>query len=71
MASRCRHRGKGLTTGKASRVIVFSGRDDQDAIESAARAGARGFLSKDAEVPEMLRAIREVARGTIPFGVWP
>lgn len=55
------------------RVIVFSGRDDQEVVERAAEAGARGFLSKDAEVPQILGAIREAAQRTgnpVPFGVW-
>ena len=55
---------------RRARVIVYSGRDDPDAVDSAAKAGACGFLSKDAEVPVMLGAIREVARGGIPFGIW-
>jgi DNA-binding NarL/FixJ family response regulator len=52
------------------RVIVFSGRSDQDAVDSAAQAGAWGYLSKDSEIPVILGAIRAAARGTDPFKVW-
>lgn len=58
---------------KKARVIVFSGRSDQEAIESAAEAGASGFLSKSAEVPVILAAVREVAgrnAGDTGFAVW-
>lgn len=56
-----------------TRVVVFSGRDDQDAADTAADAGACGFLSKDAQVPVILGAIRAAARGKvehIPFATW-
>lgn len=58
---------------KDARVILFSGRDEEDAIERATEAGASGFLSKDAEIPVILGAIREVAgrrAGEAGFGVW-
>jgi DNA-binding NarL/FixJ family response regulator len=62
-----------LRAHAAARVLVFSGRDDQEAVEMAAEAGASGFLSKDAKIPVMLDAIRQVARsgaGEMPFRVW-
>lgn len=51
-------------------VIVFSGHDDQDTLDSAAEAGAKGFLSKGAEVVLMLEAIRAVVRDDAAFRVW-
>ena len=62
--------GRGRGGSRATRVIVFSGRDDQDAEDKSAAAGACGFLSKGAQVPVILGAIREVARGHASFGVW-
>ena len=55
---------------KGTRVIVFSGRDDQETLASAAAAGASGFLSKGAEILVMLEAIRAVAREDAAFRVW-
>lgn len=55
------------------RVIVFSGHNDQEIMDRAAQAGACGFLSKDAEVPLILRAIRETAEradDNTSFGTW-
>lgn len=55
------------------RVIVFSGHNDQEIMDRAAEAGACGFLSKDAEVPLILRAIRETAEradDNTSFGTW-
>lgn len=54
-------------------VIVFSGHDDDDVTDSAEKAGACGFLSKQADVSVILGAIRAAARwrrGTDPFMVW-
>jgi len=53
---------------RAVRVIVFSGRGDREAVDSAVNAGAWGFVSKDAEIPVILDAIRDVARGNVAFG---
>ncbi len=55
------------------RAIVFSGSDDQEVVDMAVEAGACGFLSKDAQAPQILRAIREAAQGTgndVLFVVW-
>jgi DNA-binding NarL/FixJ family response regulator len=45
------------------RVLVVSAHAGQAEVLSAIGAGARGYLSKDADGPEILRAIREVAAG--------
>ena len=47
----------------ASRVVVFSARDDDVAILEAMRAGARGYVVKGAPGDEIVRAIREVQAG--------
>jgi CheY-like chemotaxis protein len=55
------------------RVILFSGSDDHRVATAGAHAGACGFLSKHAEVPMIIAAIREAARwrkGVDPFVVW-
>jgi len=52
------------------RVILFSGRDDQELVDRAEDAGACGFLSKHASIPMMLEAIRVVSRAGKSFGVW-
>lgn len=50
------------------RFIIISGRSDQIVVKSAANAGAWGFISKSAEIPTIIQAIRDVARGQIAFG---
>jgi two-component system response regulator DegU len=47
------------------RFIIFSGRSDQDLIDQAMGAGAWGYICKDRELSELVRAIREVAAGKI------
>ncbi|HEX4834535.1 MAG TPA: response regulator transcription factor [Trebonia sp.] len=45
------------------RVVVLTTFDDDENLMGALRAGARGFLVKDAEPEDLLRAVRAVARG--------
>jgi DNA-binding NarL/FixJ family response regulator len=47
----------------ATRVIALTTFDDDQSVYSALRAGASGFLVKDVEPEELLRAVRVVARG--------
>jgi DNA-binding NarL/FixJ family response regulator len=42
--------------------------EDYDSVLAAMRAGARGYILKDADEDEMLRAIWAVARGEALFG---
>jgi DNA-binding NarL/FixJ family response regulator len=57
-----------LAAQPAVRVLVLT-MDDADALVVAAvRAGARGYLVKDSEPDDVLRAIRAVARGEAVFG---
>lgn len=47
-------------------VLVLTTFDDDEVLGAALRAGANGFLLKDAPAEEMLRAVRAVAGG----GAW-
>lgn len=49
-------------------VLVLTMSEDADAILSAVRAGARGYLVKGAEVERIQSAIRTVAAGEVVFG---
>jgi DNA-binding NarL/FixJ family response regulator len=49
-------------------VVVLTMFDDDDSVFSAMRAGARGYLLKDAEGTDVLRAVRVVAGGEAIFG---
>lgn len=50
-------------------VLVFSMYPAEPYAEHARRAGAQGFVSKDADSPELLRAIRRVLAGGTSFPV--
>jgi DNA-binding NarL/FixJ family response regulator len=47
----------------AVRVVVLTTFDDDESVFAALRAGASGFLVKDVEPDDLLRAVRVVARG--------
>jgi DNA-binding NarL/FixJ family response regulator len=49
-------------------VIVLTMSDDDDALLAAVRAGARGYLLKDADGEEVVAAIRAVTNGQAVFG---
>jgi len=49
-------------------VLVLTMFADDDSVFSAMRAGARGYLVKGADSPEVQRAITAVARGEAIFG---
>ena len=49
------------------RVLVVTLFEDDESIFAALRAGARGYLLKDAEEEEMIRAIRAVGQGEAIF----
>ena len=49
------------------RVLVLSLFEDEESVFLALRAGARGYVLKDAEEEELLGAIRAVARGEAIF----
>lgn len=49
------------------RVLVVTLVDDDDSVFMALRAGARGYVLKDAEEEEVVQAIRAVGRGEAIF----
>jgi two-component system response regulator DesR len=53
------------------RVLIWSGRSDEELVAAAWRAGAWGFLGKKYEVGELLTAVRRVAAGQMVFGRAP
>jgi DNA-binding NarL/FixJ family response regulator len=50
------------------RVLVVTLFEDDDSVFMALKAGARGYVLKDADEEEMVRAIRAVGRGEAIFG---
>ena len=57
-----------VTASPHVRVLVLTMFDDQDSVFAAMRAGARGYLLKDADQAEIARAIEAVADGEAIFG---
>lgn len=57
-----------LQVSPHSAVLVLSMLDDDASISAAIRAGAHGYLLKDADDEEILTAIRSVASGGAVFG---
>jgi DNA-binding NarL/FixJ family response regulator len=49
-------------------VLVLTMSEDDDSLFAAMRAGARGYIPKDADADELLRAIRAAAVGEMIFG---
>lgn len=49
-------------------VVVLTMFEDDDTVFAAMRAGARGYLLKEAEGEEIVRAIRAIAAGEAIFG---
>ena len=52
----------------ATSVVVLTMSDDDDSVFAALRAGARGYLLKEADADDILRAVRAVASGEAVFG---
>jgi DNA-binding NarL/FixJ family response regulator len=49
--------------GLGFRVLVISAHGGKDEVLAAIAAGARGYLTKDADADEIRRAVREIAAG--------
>ena len=49
--------------GSSARIIILTTHDLDEYVFAALRAGASGFLLKDVRPPELVEAIRVVARG--------
>jgi DNA-binding NarL/FixJ family response regulator len=56
-----------LSLKSVPRVIILSSFDYEEDIYKAAKAGARGYVMKDANRAEILGAIRTVANGQLHF----
>ncbi len=52
-----------IATDPAARILVMTTYDTDEDIWRCLRAGAKGYLLKDATQPEIITAIRTVARG--------
>ncbi len=57
-----------LDTQPQIAILVITMFDDDDSVFSVMRAGARGYLLKDADQEELMRAIRGVHHGEAIFG---
>lgn len=57
-----------MRSAPAVAVLVFTSAEDDEAVFSAMRAGARGYILKDAERQDIIRAILGVAAGEAIFG---
>jgi two-component system, NarL family, response regulator LiaR len=53
--------------GSRARVIVLTSFGDDDKLFAALRAGAAGYLLKDVQPPELVRAIRSAHDGNAPL----
>lgn len=49
-------------------IVVVTMFEDDDSVFAAMRAGARGYVLKEADADEMIRVIRAVAEGEAHFG---
>ena len=49
-------------------VLMLTMADESESVFAAMRAGARGYLLKDAEPDEIIRAVQAVARREAIFG---
>ena len=52
----------------SARVLILTMYEEPDSVFGALRAGARGYLLKDAESDDITRAIRAIVRGDAIFG---
>lgn len=56
-----------VAASSTTRILVVTLFEDDDSVFAALRAGARGYLLKDADEAEMVRAIRSIAAGESLF----
>ena len=49
-------------------VVAVTMYEDEDSVFAAVRAGARGYVIKNAEAAEVVRMVRAVAEGDVRFG---
>lgn len=55
-------------SGVSTKVLMLTMNEDDESLLAAVRAGARGYLLKEASSEDICRAIRAVARGEVVFG---
>jgi len=48
-----------------AKIVVVTSFDDQRALQEAVRLGFHGFLTKDTKLPQLVRAITDVAEGQL------
>jgi DNA-binding NarL/FixJ family response regulator len=56
-----------VAASPTTRILVVTLFQDDDSVFAALRAGARGYILKDADEAEMIRAIRSIAAGDSLF----
>lgn len=56
-----------VATSPTTRILVVTLFDDDDSVFAALRAGARGYILKDTDETDMIRAIRTIAAGESLF----
>jgi DNA-binding NarL/FixJ family response regulator len=56
-----------VSASPTTRILVVTLFEDDDSVFAALRAGARGYLLKDADEADLIRAIRSVANGESLF----
>jgi DNA-binding NarL/FixJ family response regulator len=57
-----------LAARASARILILTMSEDDDSLFAAMRAGARGYLPKDSDSDDLVRAIRAVAGGDVIFG---
>src|SRR5262245_13132461 len=57
-----------LATDPGVGILIITMSEDDESLFAAMRAGARGYIPKDADGDELLRAIRAAAVGEVIFG---
>jgi len=56
-----------VSASPTTRILVVTLFQDDDSVFAALRAGARGYILKDADEAELIRAIRAIAAGESLF----
>jgi DNA-binding NarL/FixJ family response regulator len=57
-----------LAARATARILILTMSEDDDSLFAAMRAGARGYLPKDSDSADLIRAIHAVAGGDVIFG---
>jgi DNA-binding NarL/FixJ family response regulator len=57
-----------LAARATARILILTMSEDDDSLFAAMRAGARGYLPKDSDSDDLVRAIHAVAGGDVIFG---